>query len=98
MVELDRERLPEIQELCRRYGVQELQLFGSAMDDGFDPDRSDVDLVVEMPKASMFEYCAFHEALEGLFGRKVDLLEKAAIQNPYMIRAIKARREYLYAA
>lgn len=97
MVELVREKLPEVQELCRCYGVLELQLFGSAMGDEFDPERSDVDLVVDLPDPRFATYFDFLEALERLFGRKVDLLEKQAVTNPYMIRAIRARRTILYA-
>ena len=36
-----------IGELCRRYGVRRLVLFGSAVTDRFDPSRSDVDFLVE---------------------------------------------------
>lgn len=98
MVELVRQKLPEVEELCRRYGVRELQLFGSAMGDEFDPERSDVDLVVDLPDTRFATYFELLEALEGVFGRKVDLLEKQAVTNPYMIRSIKARRTILYAA
>ena len=97
MVEFVRERLPQVEVLCRQYGVRELQLFGSALGEGFDPERSDIDLVADASTLDATAYFAFHEALETLFGRKVDLLEKAAVRNPYMVRAIKARREFLYA-
>ena len=98
MVDLVREKLPEVEALCRRYGVRELQLFGSAMGDEFNPERSDVDLVVDLPASDFETYFKLLEALEALFGRKVDLLEKQAVRNPYMIRAIKARRAILFAA
>lgn len=98
MVDLVRENLPKVRELCVRYGVQELQLFGSAMGDEFDLEKSDIDLIVVMPEHDIKSYWGLLKSLESLFGRKVDLLEKAAIKNPYMIRAIKANRETLFAA
>lgn len=39
--------LAEIPDLCRRYGVARLELFGSAAGDAFDPQRSDLDFLVE---------------------------------------------------
>lgn len=36
-----------IRALCREFGVKRLELFGSAATDEFDPDRSDVDFLVE---------------------------------------------------
>lgn len=98
MVEFVRERLPEVQELCRRFRVKELQLFGSAYEGTFDPDKSDVDLIVVMGSPDNASYFGLLDALESLFGRKVDLLEKQAIKNPYFIRAIRHCRETLYGA
>lgn len=98
MVDLVREKLPQVRELCQRYGVHRLQLFGSAHDGEFHLATSDVDLIVEMPEEDARSYFALLDSLENLFGRKVDLLEKAAIKNPYFIDAIRDRRVTLYAA
>ena len=98
MVELVREKLPEVEALCRRFGVHQLQLFGSAYEGPFDPATSDIDLIVVMGTTDNASYFGLLDALEALFGRKVDLLEKQAIKNPYFIRAIRHNRETLYAA
>ena len=37
----------DLQELCQRFRVERLELFGSATRDDFDPDRSDFDFLVE---------------------------------------------------
>jgi predicted nucleotidyltransferase len=36
-------KLPEVAELCRRFHVRRLELFGSAATADFDPERSDID-------------------------------------------------------
>jgi predicted nucleotidyltransferase len=36
-----------LRELCARYGVRRLELFGSAAAGGFDASRSDLDFLVE---------------------------------------------------
>ena len=98
MVDLVREKLPEVEKLCREFKVRELQLFGSAMGGEFDPSRSDLDFVVDLSSTDWDSYWGLLTGLEALFERKVDLLEKQAVRNPYLIRAIKANRAILYAA
>jgi len=38
----------EIVKLCRAYGVERLEVFGSAADGRFDPARSDFDFIVRL--------------------------------------------------
>ncbi len=89
--------LPAIVELCRRFGVRRLDLFGSAAAGRFDPARSDLDFLVEFePKVPGKSYFALHQALECLFNRKVDLLTEAALENPYLRRRIETERRGLF--
>ena len=39
--------LDELPELCRRYGVSRLEAFGSATAEDFDPNKSDLDFLVD---------------------------------------------------
>lgn len=77
--------------LCRRFGVTRLEVFGSAArGDDFDPARSDVDLLVEfgpeVPR-SFATLLDFEEALGTVFGRKVDVVDRAALRaSPNHIR------------
>lgn len=96
-------RREQISELCRRYGVQRLDVFGSAARvTDFDPARSDVDLLVsyrpEQPAPDMVEYFAFREALADVLGRPVDLVMASAVDNPYVRAGIERSRQALYAA
>lgn len=88
--------------LCKRFHVLRLDVFGSAATGGFDPARSDVDLLVEfddaMPIRRFKAYFELKAELESLFGREVDLVEPAGIRNVYYRRGIEATRERLYAA
>ena len=42
---------------CRAYHVESLDLFGSAVTDRFDPDRSDVDLVAHFNNSKALAAC-----------------------------------------
>jgi predicted nucleotidyltransferase len=93
----------ELQALCRRFHVHRLDLFGSAARDDFDPERSDIDFLVEFdhdhPEAlSLKTYFGLKEALETLFGRPVDLVEPGAMRNPYLKASIERSREPVFAA
>lgn len=73
----------EIEELCRRWRVAELALFGSVLRDDFRLD-SDVDVLVTFePGAhwSLFDMVRMQKELESVLGRKVDLVERKAVEQ-----------------
>lgn len=92
----------EFELICRRRSVSRLEIFGSAARGSADPDTSDLDFLVEFiplpfgERADAF-FGLLHD-LEGLFGRKVDLVVEKAVTNPYFIRNIRDSRRLLYAA
>src|SRR5271167_903786 len=98
-IELRRE---ELRGLCRRFHVRRLDLFGSAARGDFDPQRSDLDFLVEFerdPKIPALDaYFGLKEALETLLGRPVDLVMPGAVENPYLKASIERSRETVYAA
>ncbi len=83
-----RGRLARLNELCAQYRVRRLVVFGSAVTGDFDPATSDLDFLVEFeplsPAQHADHYFGLAEDLEGLFGRRVDLVEPGAIRNPYL--------------
>ena len=93
---------PELVDLCRKYRVRRLDVFGSAARGDFNEHSSDVDLLVEfddMPHADRADaYLGFLMAVEALLRRRVDLVELGAIRNPYLRRGIEESRELVYAA
>jgi len=86
--------------LCRRHHVRGLDVLGSAATGSFGPARSDIDLLVtfeDLPAGGLAEaYFGLHALLEALFHRKVDLLTKRSIENPFWRRSIKLARPRLY--
>ena len=93
-------RTPQIRNLCRRHHVKRLDVFGSAVNGDFRPDESDIDFLVEFddsPEGQRFETrFKLNEELEALFGRSVDLVDDAAIQNPYFRDEVDQTREPIY--
>ncbi len=95
--------LDAIRALCREYGVARLEIFGSATTDRFDPDRSDIDFIIEYPPDYDFghwltRYFELKERLETLLGRPVDLVMAGAMRNPRFIQSANESRQILYAA
>lgn len=91
-----------LDELCRRYHVRRLELFGSVASGVFKPESSDIDFLVEFDpdysKQAFDDYFGLHEDLERLFGRKVDLVCANALRNPFFIEDVNKSRRLLYAA
>ncbi len=95
------EKRDELVELCQRYDVAWLDVFGSAArGTDFDPQTSDADFLVEFKfistKEPFQQYFGFAEALRQILGRPVDLIESGAIQNPYLRESINKSRESIY--
>jgi len=74
-------------ELFRDYGVTEIGIFGSFVRNAA-TDDSDIDILVAFNQpVGFFKFLKLEEFLGGLFGRKVDLVTKAALK-PHIGRRI----------
>ena len=105
MIAAVEDKRAEVAELCERYGVARLDLFGSASgtEDGFDPEASDLDFVVSFerrdPPDLFGRYFGLEEDLGALFGRKVDLVMEGALQKSRRFaRNVEGSRVPLYGA
>lgn len=94
----------ELADFCRRWEIDELSLFGSALDEeGFGPD-SDLDFLVQFAgsaKPSLFDLVRMKGELEKLVGREVYLVTKPAIEasrNRIRRRSILESARPVYAA
>jgi hypothetical protein len=91
-----------IDQLCRRYGVRRLDAFGSVLRDDFDPQRSDVDFVVEFvdtsPRGAADRYFGLLFGLEELLRRRVDLVMSTAVTNSDLRDEIERSRVPIHAA
>ena len=78
-------RRAELEALCRRHGVEKLEVFGSAARGGdFDLGSSDVDFLVTFAadtRDDLTAFADFKDALETLLGRPVDLVEREAVES-----------------
>ena len=99
MIALVEQKKMEIAQLCRRFDVEKLDLFGSAATGAFRPSRSDLDFIVRFAPASsnyLDRYLDFAEALEELFQRPVDLITERSVRNPYFRSGVEATRQPVY--
>lgn len=90
-----------IADICRRFGVRRLEVFGSAARaDDFNADTSDADFLVEFVPGNglpfLRRYFGLQDALSHLLGRPVDLVEPGAVRNPYIRASIDRARETVY--
>jgi uncharacterized protein len=74
--------LDGIADVCKRYRVKELAVFGSAVRGCLGRD-SDIDILVEFEpdaRVGIFKFASLAEELERLFGRTVDLVTKPGLK------------------
>lgn len=95
--------LDEIRELAAKYGVDKLEIFGSAMTPEFDVERSDVDFIVHYPEGYDFGFFLKHfqdlEAnLAEVLGRPAQLVMTNALRKDSFRRNADVTRTTVYDA
>lgn len=82
--------------LCRRYQVASLKVFGSIAR-GEEREDSDIDILVQfVHPVSLLTLVRLERELSDLFGRKVDLLTEQAL-SPYIRDSVIASAREIYA-
>lgn len=85
--------------MCRRYHVQELSLFGSAVRGEMGPD-SDLDILVEFEpgaRIGLIKFESFVDELELLSGRRIDLVTKSGLK-PWVRPSVLKDTRVIYAS
>jgi predicted nucleotidyltransferase len=103
MHRLIKENREAIVELCRRYGVARMEVFGSVCTPDFDPVRSDIDFLVEYPpnydfRPWMGRLQDLEADLATLLGRDVDLVTATPLNNKWFRREAAETRTVIYNA
>lgn len=78
----------------KRFSILEIGLFGSYARNE-ENENSDIDIMVKLEfKKGMYQnYCALHEELEKIFGKKVDLVEKSIFDYKFKNPDVKNYKE-----
>lgn len=93
--------LGKIFEICRKFHVRKLWVFGSILTPRFKED-SDIDFCVDfdwnnIPLLQSAEnFFSFQYALEELLGRKIDLTDDSSVSNPYFRKELNLTRHLIY--
>jgi len=90
----------EFTALCQSHQVSKMFAFGSSITDHFDPNNSDIDLIVKVdiddPADRGEALLSLWDQLELLFSKKVDLLTEDSIKNPYLKDNINRTKKLIY--
>ncbi len=102
MIELIEKKRRTLVQLCQKFHVCRLDVFGSAAVGDFDEASSDLDFLVEFDEGvadrRFDNYFDLLRALQHLFGKPVDLVEPGGMENPYFIQHVNKTRKQLYVA
>lgn len=98
-MELIKQHILELKNLCEKYHVSELYVFGSVAKSTFN-DTSDIDFLVRFSGVDPLEYfdnyMDFKESLSRLFDRNIDLVEIQTVKNPILKKSIDRDKIMLY--
>jgi len=97
------QHIDEVTALCREFGVERLEVFGSVVTGTFDPLLSDIDFLVTYPPDYeygpwMGRFFELQARLSALFKRRIDLVIAKEFRNPYFRQSVEQSRHLLYAA
>lgn len=96
---LVKDHIETIGQLCKKHHVEKLYAFGSVLTPSF-TDSSDVDFLVEFEDKNIERFVSnffsLKANLESLLGREVDLVESDAISNPYFKEELEETKLLLY--
>ena len=93
--------LNNITNICEKYRVKSLYLFGSGTNKSFTT-HSDLDFMIDYFKDAEglplepFDYFDVLFSLESITGKKVDLVVKDAIRNSYFKKSLDASKVLIY--
>ena len=86
--------------LCKSHNVKYIYAFGSSISDKFDPERSDIDLLVEIDSNDPIDrgekLISLWDLFEDFFKRKVDMLTDSSIRNPFLRKSIDSTKVLIY--
>lgn len=93
-------KLAEFLALCKRHNVKTLHAFGSSINNNFNDETSDFDLLIEIeiedPILRGENLMSIWDKFEELFQRKVDLLTYSSLRNPILKRNIDSTKILIY--
>ena len=93
-------RLNDFKTICENHSIKYLYAFGSATNDSFDQNTSDIDLLVEIDDQDPIErgekLISLWDSLESFFQRKVDLLTESSLRNPFLKKSIESTKVLIY--
>jgi uncharacterized protein len=92
------QHMDAIKKICADLRVKRLDMAGSAARDDFQPERSDIDVLVEFEGIDgLFDrYFELKERLEQELGRQVDVIQDSAVKNPYLRKILDRDRVPIY--
>ena len=98
-VNIVEKNIDKLKNLCKKYKVKKLYVFGSVLTNRF-TSESDIDFIVAFDKVELEQYADnyfdFKFSLEDLFNKKIDLLEEKTIKNPFFKKSINTSKQLVY--
>jgi len=94
------QRATIFKQLCVDHKVKQLYGFGSSVTNAFEDNKSDIDLLIEIDETDPLKrgnhLLELWDEFEAFFKRRVDLLTKDSIRNPFLKQSIDTTKVLVY--
>ncbi len=95
-------KMNDITELCLKYQIRRLEVFGSAAREyDFKPENSDFDFIVDdIPldgPGTLKRVMGFRRELASVIGRRINVMDQGAKLNRYFMASVNRDRKTVYA-
>jgi uncharacterized protein len=91
-------RQEAVEAICRKFQLERLELFGSALLD--EENANDYDFLVAFSEESkgkrLKDFLGLAEALEAALGKPVELLTERSLKNPHFRETVMGQKEIVY--
>lgn len=92
--------IERVRDLCSKYNVKKLYVFGSVCTSKFSPE-SDIDFIVDFkeeldPLTQGESWWALFYELKDLFKREIDLVVEKSLKNPFLLKEIGKTKSLIY--
>lgn len=100
VIDLIQQKQAVVADVCRKFGVRRLEIFGSAVRGDFSVQKSDLDFIANfippLHPGVADRFLGLAEALEAIFSRPVDLLTDSMLRNPVLREEVNRERTLIY--
>lgn len=88
--------LSKIRKICKKYNVNKMYVFGSALSDKYKKGESDLDLLIDIDSIHLRNIVRLKGEISSVTGAKIDLFKVGWVKTEEMLNYLKRNKVLIY--